>query len=211
MALSVGDMLRIKTTMEFGGKNCLNIFHVKLSGVGGVSYQTELAFAIGWSVNIMNEIMNILTSNTTLKEVYVENLTEAGRPFAIHPTNVVGSQAADAYASYGAVAVRQSVTTRKTRNGYKRFVGVPESNVLNGVFASSYVTLGQTMSTNVLGGGLKVLYYETADTNEVATYSNVILKSVHSEPPVDADWQYVSAANFIDRPTTQNTRKILGS
>lgn len=205
------NVLRYKTTMIFDGKECLNVFHVRLMSNPETAWNTMLAMAIGFTETVMRPVMSLVTSGVVLSSVYVENLSEVDRPFANHPVNIVGAQANDAYASFGALGVRQEVSTRVTRNGYKRFVGVPENNVTNGVFASGYMTLFQNVATTVLGGSLIALKSAPTGGSDIVTVANIVLKSVHDVPVIDGQWQFVTSANAIDRPTTQNTRKIMGN
>lgn len=205
------DILRFRTNMEFEGKDCINVFHMRMLSNPEPGYNSMLAMAIGFTESVMRGVMVLLTSGVTLNNVYVENLSENGRPFANLPLNITGNQANDAYASFGALSVRQEVSTRVTRNGYKRFVGVPENNVTNGVFVSGYMTLFQTTVSNKLGGTNILFTSDISGGDDIITAAHIILKTVHSDPPANGEWQFVTSANALDRPTTQNSRKVLGN
>lgn len=210
MAISTGDVLRVKTYTDFLGVTALNIYHILVITADATNGLEPEQWAQGWAESFEDVIKVMRTSNAIVNRVVVENLSDPLFSFGEYPCEIAGSQAADAYASFGALAYRQNVGTRVTRNGYKRFVGVPENNVSNGVYSPTFLDLCSDLEL-FFGGGIQSLV--TPFPLPIGTFYHVVLKSTAVPPnlTINVDYQRVTSANFIDRPTTQNSRKVRGT
>lgn len=208
MTMNVGDIIRIKTTTEVLGVPTLNVYHVKIEEFFDTGFTNEAFLAVQFHKQVAAQFVGLCTIGAILKSTYVENLSDVGRPFATYSENIAGTQTGETLPTFVAFAYRQNVSNRVTRNGYKRYAGGSEAFCQSNDWSSTFVSSATALSIYL--GGSAVVIEDSIETGSPAlSYSNIILKSVHSDPPAITDWQRVTSASFINSPTSQTTRKRL--
>lgn len=124
---SVGDILRFTVFQSYLGQVCLNVDFREIDSLPPGSV-TESVLALSYANLYETEVLPIQHQDVTLTRVLCENLTD-GVSFGETFPNVVGTQTGDPMPSYVSLAMKLSRTTKVTRNGSKRIVGVQEQNV----------------------------------------------------------------------------------
>lgn len=132
----IGDILRVTAKQTLFGENMFNVFFYEVfAGSNGLLVLGAIAdeWAAEWKLNIAAA----LSVEVELVEVKIENMTN-GVDFIEFPTSQNGNIAGECSPSFVAYGVQQKRSTKVTRNGSKRFSGVPESQ-----HTDNEVTLGQ--------------------------------------------------------------------
>lgn len=103
---------------------------------------------------------------------------------------------------YNAFPIRLYRTYKDTRNGAKRIPGVTEEMVSVNGFESSVVTAWRAIEDD---------FADTFEDGDIVTWSPVIVRTsilgVPIEDPADYIFNPVASSQFINRVTTQNSRK----
>lgn len=210
MSINLGDFLKVRLKMTVDGVACYNMFHFRVQGGINASYATEMGVAIGFNATVVTPLMPMLSAGTIVREIRVTNLSDVGEPFAILPVSRTGTLVGATMPSFTCFSIRQNVSTNVTRNGYKRFSGITEEVVAGGVFIGSYPTAGTNLA-GLLGTDALTLHDAEEPSEDIVTVANVILKSTVSTPPASGEWQYVTSAQFMNRVTSQTSRKFFNS
>jgi len=133
--LSDGNILRFTVMQTYLGQVCLNVDYrqVTLLDTEPEDYN-DIAF--GYRANWINAIQsNFQVAAVTLNQVLVENVSD-GVGVGANTTPVNSSNAGEGAPSFVALGIRQNRTTRITRHGQKRIVGLPEN-----YFAANTLTI----------------------------------------------------------------------
>lgn len=208
MSVQVDDILKIITTSEMTGAVSKNVYHVKVTQELYAGNVTETMVAKMFHEQIAKRFIDLAVTYMSLLSTKVINLTQPNQPFGEYAYTIAGSQAGDNAPTFVAFSYRQTVSTNLTRGGYKRFMGVSETFMAGNNFTGAFVT-SATTAGGYIGGGVQILFYPDDTGDEAIAYRNIILKSSHSNPPISTDYQNVEGVQFINSPTTQNTRKRL--
>lgn len=104
--------------------------------------------------------------------------------------------------NYTAFPIRLIRTLKDTRSGYKRIPGVSEEMVVENSFTGATVTAWNAFAPLLAG---------TLTDTALNTWTPVIVRTTQLGEPIENPAQYVynpiSSAIFINRATTQNSRK----
>ncbi len=109
---------------------------------------------------------------------------------------VAGASMSNAYA----VSLRLFRTTNETRSGWKRFSGLVEENTNFNSFTAAYIVDLDSLAF--------VLAQDLVDGAD--RFKPVIVRKPFSTKDNDPDWvrNLISSVAVVDRPTTQNSRKL---
>lgn len=201
--VSTLPLFQIKENQSYAGvEGFLNVYwYIQLTGV------TALALDVANAFNAKFSVPRRATANTGWQSV----LTEADQVNSLSNFAAIagygagtlsdGSQLAPQFV---ASSIRLLRTTKETRSGWKRYMGLTELAIQGATLAPAYLALMQTLAINV-GGTL------TVGLNTL--FPVIVAKTYSPGPPRELNppelWLYnlVSAAQAVDRTTTQNTRK----
>lgn len=133
------DIIRITDRQTLLGQVVLNVYFYQLQDTGtfGDGYLDDIAAHFVEAVITPVTALQINVLEHT--ELFLENLTN-GLDILTYDTDfpiegsVSGEDVMPPFVSYGFQLIRES---RATRNGYKRFAGVPENMVDSGVYVGS--------------------------------------------------------------------------
>lgn len=204
---AVGTVNRIYTVKLFGtysGVQTLNVFHYRIS----IALQpTAEEVSDNFQSEVLAAIQDIVRSNVNYNTVEVIDEMDVAN-FGTFDIDVSGTgpSTGEAMASFVAIPIRLLRSSRDLRSGWKRFAGVDETSVITNTFTTSFETLVQTAVPDIvqdLNIGLGVLPL-------------VILRNrpTPSTPTIDPEdpttWLYsdVAEGQFVNRVTTQNSRKF---
>lgn len=188
---AVGDFMQLVLTSEFAGVECKNIFYYRVQTAGSA---TDLLNE--WTLELFPKIQAITSTSVTYISRNVYNLNDLTdfdeRQFG---AGTDGDVVGDALPSFNAWGFKLNRTDRTTRNGAKRFVGVPESasnlGVHDGSLSTEIASLEFELSDLVQGAGTSV-------------FQPIIYRSGTSTG--NGVWNDVSSASY-QRITSQNSRK----
>jgi len=207
MALEVGSILQFAVGGVIYGQRVMNVWHYEIATQQGTP--NIVNYAEAWWNHVKDEYRAIPaaqydTAFLNIHAVEADNLTGEAGDFPIPAGERAGTrsnQSTTFSPSFLAAGAKLNVATRATRSGQKRFYGLVEADVTDGILQSAVVTaIGAllsvmtstlTLGAPALGGGLRcVVARKDAVSGLVTATQNVTGFSVN--PQV----------------TTQNTRKI---
>ena len=116
------------------------------------------------------------------------------------PTTPAGLVNGTQMSTFVAVSIRLNRASTELRNGWKRFTGLVEELTASTTFAGSYVTTLQATAVTL----------STVLTGVTGIYQPSIVRKPFSTKEQTPDWEAidVGGATVLNRPTTQNSRKI---
>jgi len=194
-----GDLIRGIDRQEYLDEEVLNIYFYRYAPVAPATNDVYDVLADFFENNLIPAVAATQADLLTHTNINIVNLSN-GIDFLDRPITIRGdlattsSEALPSYVSIGYMLIRESLVTR---NGYKRFAGLPEYVVQGNEYSiSSTLTdaIEDQLSTDVFSG-LTVIY------------EPVIVKHPIGSPPV-ASYQYSSIGDAqLRKLGTQNTRK----
>ena len=203
--VNVGDIIRVTLFSGVGTETFLNIYHYEMTTVS----EPALVFA-GFRTSFekywLNPSRPYFSPRLTWKSIKIENLSDVDRPFQEYPLAVSGTATGEDAPNFVAVQYKLVVGTRKTRAGYKRYSGLTEGAFSGNQWLGTWFVAMRNFE--VFHGN--PITIEQPSNTVVGNARPIVLKKYTAPTPTSDDWQAVSFANIIDRPTTQNTRKIRG-
>lgn len=199
MAIDAGDVLRFTVVQSYDSQQVLNVFYYKV-GVLGVSTLTPAEIAENFWDSVKVNWRGCAAIAVTFDKVVLEDLDgdfDYGE-YVISGAERAGLASGVSMASYEAYAIKLNRTSRLTRNGAKRLVGVTETQVdafgllTSGMF-NALQLLADDFATD-LRVGVAVLAEPV-----IVGFPNAH-RALRVEVPIDA----ATAAAYT---STQNTRK----
>lgn len=198
MAANQGDLLQLTTVATYYGQQCLNVYYYRYQPVAPSADDVYEAI-VDWFVdNVLEQVRQIQNVNLTYTGIEVRNLSN-GVDFynlAITPGTLSGTVTGEGLPSYVTYGFRLNRESLATRNGYKRFSGVSESQ-------------GSGNSYTPPAGNITNLTGELAEDiviGLVTIAEPVIVKRPISVPAGAYVYSGISSADFRG-VGTQNTRK----
>lgn len=204
--MQTGDIIRIRAIGNYLGQEVLNVFDYQVDALG-LPVVPLFTVLDEWHSDFVAMVQRHFVSAWQLTELDAENLTN-GLEIAKLPVTSGGNFTGEGMPSFTAVGVKLNRQTRITRNGAKRFVGVPEE-IVN--FDTLTMDASARSEIEQFCGNLRV--YPDVDGNGTI----VQLQPVIIGRTLDANQKYQLDLNKInivlnaevkDFVTTQNTRKV---
>lgn len=186
--------------------NALNVFHFQVSTPEPIVSPLVLGELIGdWFDSITDLLKPVTGTGLSWTRVYMRNMTNPLEFYDYNPPSpTAGSVAVEYNTPFIAWAFRLNRTTTLTRNGQKRFAGVPETLVENGVIIPGAVASMDDIAA-FIGEPQQFEIDETADPPFDVTLVPVIVRKT-SGGVLDV-FQYVASATYVS-VSSQTTRKI---
>lgn len=196
MAAVLGDFLRITMRGTLFDQTILNVFYYRVVSITGFSNDGYQAILDEFEANVWDNVRPIISSDYTLLDNAVQNVTNE-IDILTQNVNQAGSVLVGSLPSYVCYTFRLQRETVATRNGYKRFAGVPESLVTG----NNYI--GSLASLVAVQDGLK------ADLiSGVAGLAEPVIMKRPLPSPVPSSHPYASIGGSDFRGIgSQNTRK----
>lgn len=189
--MAQGDMYRLMVKSTLLNQETLSVFHYEHTTGTGTSADLREAF----NTILFPTILDIQNDALVSYEVNTINYNDVG-DFEAFPVNAPGRRVGNTmppYAAWGFVLNRSS---RTLRNGAKRFAGVSEEDVVDGV-ATAGVLPVLTICANTLGN---IISFGSNDfTPQIVRLDPITGLPIANIPVANASYR---------RVTTQNTRKF---
>lgn len=201
MSIEVADLIQINAEVECLGQTCLNVFHYRVaSRDAGVVYQdVQDAFNEWWGVSVVP----ITSANAILTRQTILNLTN-GLDIHEDVVSTPGGLSGDDLPSFNAWGFQLVRTTRLTRHGSKRFVGVLEAQTVGNEPAAGLVDELNTCAAKLKEGIVR------SGTAADMTLTPIIIgrtKNLAGVYELDLAKVNLVADAVFTRITSQNSRK----
>lgn len=195
-----GDVFRITMCAELFEQQVCNVFYyIVAAWTGNVSLEDVLNEFID---TVIDPVRQAQSNSLVYQDLSIAD-TNQPEVFFEMPLTVAGIGAASpslpSYAAFGFKLVR---TDRSTRNGAKRFAGVPEAAVTGNAIVSPTATVYTNIET-ALAANLVV----TGTGGGAATLNPCIVRFSPLDPYQISELNLVSEAQIQPNATTQNSRK----
>jgi hypothetical protein len=138
VAAALNDVIKVVANQRQNGQLVQNVYHyqvVTLTGLEG----PYLEIVRDWMINeVLPPILVIQSSQLVYESLFIINMSN-GVDFLEHTfsPNLPGEGEVNVLPPYATMTFRLIRETLATRNGYKRFAGVPENIQQNGVYIGS--------------------------------------------------------------------------
>lgn len=197
--MAQGDLIQIVDRQVYLSEEILNVYYYRYILVTGATNDIYPALADWFEDNVISAVCGVQVDVLIHTELEIRNLTN-GVDIYTRPLNTAGDIAENSagwepsYVSINIQLVRESLVTR---NGSKRFGGLPESSIAGNVY--TFPTGAQEDIEGSLAADVMI--------GSVNTFEPIIVKRPIGSPPVTT-YQYssIGSAQFT-RLGTQNTRK----
>lgn len=202
MSIGTNNVLEVRTRSSLLGQTCRNVFHYRVVSTEALVDEQHVAeqFALWYNIHI-NTILN---PAAVLEQVMVLNLTN-GVGLGDAAVNQPGDHAGAVLPPFVAAGFRLNRATQTTRHGYKRFSGINEEDVANGVYVSGAVSLFEDVATALFES---VIVTGTVDL-DFEIHPIIVGRSlVEGTYVIDLTRTNEIASVTVLDPTTQNTRKF---
>jgi len=203
------DILELVLQGTYGSASLItqNVFHYEIhvpSPFVLSDYGTSLIDE--WNDHVMSVVQNVISSNCGWQQMTVRNLTDTDEIFiSAFTEQLSGAVTGDClppYASWGFLYRR---STTATRNGYKRFCGVPESSQINGEPTAGAAIALQSVALHLSNSFTLTLEAASAAPDVDVEFVPVIVRK-------DATGALITSQNIVAvQPCgigTQNSRKF---
>lgn len=196
MAASLGDFLRITVTGDMFDQTILNVFYYRVVSLTGFTNDGYEALADDFQSKVISPVRLATSSDYVFRDMLVQNVTNEIDIYT-ETLNLAGQQLLSALPSFVCYTFRLQRESVFTRNGYKRFAGVPESFVTGNEYVGT-----QTLIDNIAAG----LYADL--TSGLALLAEPVIMKRPLPTPVPSSHPYSSIGGADFRGIgTQNTRK----
>lgn len=194
-------IFEIKLKQFYLQRNVLNVFHYR--AIEGTA-PTASAVANSFELQKVDAIISIQNSGLEHTAIEVIELTAVDNFIEVGLTGVIGELTGTSMAAFFASSFRYLRTTRETRGGWKRFAGLTEEVIDGNDFVATFETAAAAVATE-LAANMPV---GILNLRPIILSPRYTALPVVNPLPVD-EWVYndVAGVQFVDRVTTQNTRK----
>ena len=201
MTIEIADLIQIDARVTHLGRETHNVFHYRVASRDeGITY-ADVAnhFEDWWG----NHPATIMSANAVLDLVEITNLTNGLDIYqqSFSTAGLLGGADMPTFTAWGFRLIR---TTRLTRHGSKRFVGVIEETTLGNSPAASIED-----ELSAVAVGLEAGIMVSGTTTDITLTPIIIGRTLNEENQYVLDTtkvNLVSGAEFT-RITTQNSRK----
>lgn len=198
MAAEFGDLLQLVDNQSYLGQQVLNVYYYRVTAALGIADPYLNLLNDYWEEHVLAPILAVQVDALTHNSREWRNLSNNTDLFSANeviPGNVSVSDAVSmpSFASLGFLLRRESLVTR---NGYKRFAGLPDDAVSGNAWTGSVPDL--TAIELALAADLNIGLLSVAEP--------VIVKRPIAAPVASFDYSSIGSAQFRGIGT-QNSRK----
>jgi hypothetical protein len=132
VAASLGDYLQFDVLSIYLGQNCHNVFYYKVNSITGLGGNYLEALCQWMETNVLTPVAQIQADAVEYVSITAKNLTNV-LDFHVEPVGfngVIASVAASRLPSWVAASFKLNRETLATRNGWKRFTGMQDGQVI---------------------------------------------------------------------------------
>ena len=195
MPTVTNELYKITLQGTYFDQTWVNVFwYYNFAGVGN---ETLAQVASGFDDNIIDAMAAAQNEDVLYKTIRVSHVNGTLADVNITPSQVNGDIVNTPMAPFLAASIRLNRTTKETRNGWKRIVGLTEENTGATSFSGAFTTLLTALGTAIL------------DPISAGTGTdNLVPVIVRETSPGNWIYNDIQSIQVINKPTTQNTRKI---
>lgn len=191
----VNTLMKVTLTGSYFSQIWKNVFWYY--NVGGSGTDSLINVADEFNDNVIPSFALAVNTDTLINEIRVDHVNGTLADYVRGPSITVGAVVGTAMPPFLAASIRLNRTTKETRNGWKRVIGLIEENVGALSFGGGYVTLLGALGTAIedkldMGGGL----------------NNMEPSIIREVTPGVFLYNLINGHLVINEPTTQNTRKV---
>lgn len=199
MASVLGDLWQVVDRQSYLGQTILNVYYYRVTSVTGINDDGYAAFAVWFQTTVLGPIADVQSVDLNHNLLQIRNLSNNLDLFEL-PIDIDGEATggAGSMPSYVTITYKLIRESLATRHGFKRFAGVPESQVTG----NTWLTAGGSFDTAIAAA----LAADWVDG--IVTMAEPVIVKRPISPPVGTSYIYssIGAAQF-SRLGTQNTRK----
>jgi len=201
--MALGDIYEVKLFQDYGLRiqECLNVYYLR---------QTSVA---GDSISVVSTVLDVIDplvrawQTTIMKTSFIEarNLFNVTDFIAqdVSSSALIGANTDSALPVHDTVTFRLIRTSRDINNGYKRYSGLGEGSVENGVINAS----GTIVALEALREALSAPMVDP--DNEDITYDLVILKRLRHEPDEEHTKVWYTLPTTVEDAVYSNPASVL--
>ena len=154
MGALLGDFLRITMSSFMFDQTILNVLYYRVTSIAGFTDDGYEACLDDFVDNILEPVQLATSTDFRFDSLYLQNISN-GIDIATRNIGLDGSIGAGSLPSFVNYTFRLQRETVATRNGYKRFAGVPESYVTGNTYTGPgglIDTIEQGLALDLLSG-----------------------------------------------------------
>lgn len=194
MAVVNSGVYEVKLRGRYMDKDILNVFHYFRGG--GLNDGSPI-LALKWDTAILASLLAIASDQLTYTSIEVEPIFGGDIGTTRVLSNANGGVTGAILPPHFAIPFKYFRSEKATRNGSKRFSGVTESMIDNGVFTPNFFIAMETAATALSG----------TITDAAGDFLPIILRRPDTEGFVNVTMSTVSDVAALNRVSTQNSRK----
>lgn len=204
--MAAGDVYELIDRQTLQGQQCLNVYFYQTTVAGDDYRATDLIDE--FLADVMPDIRTIQTADVLHIEISARNLFDPtdreDRAISLAGTGAYS----DVQNNFSAIGFSLTQDNGAVKNGAKRYAGVPDENVTDGVIVSAgYITYLNTLATQL---------FQTLAVGAVDAFAPVIVKRIlnlagdYVLPDVVGDLVvgFITDAVFNPLVTSQTSRKV---
>ncbi len=203
--MALADFWQLKDNQILGGRNILNVYHLKRLLVGATASDVAQAFL---DHVLTATFLALQDNNLTRTTVEVENLGTPTDFAALDSSAKVGTDSGDHPAIFNAATIQFNRTRIDMKNGQKRFLFGNDTDAVDGVWSAGFLTNLDTVAATIIDPWEK----DSAPGVDVCAF--VILKRfcvIEGQSPCQAyrlpdDNTEIDDNHYIPIATTQRAR-----
>lgn len=195
MPAVTNELFKVVLTGTYFSQVWNSVFwYYNVAGVGNLNLQDV---ADDFDAEIMVAFGNVANTSTIFSNIRVAHVNGTLADVNRTPSVLIGVRAGNATPPFVAASIRLNRTTKETRNGWKRIIGPVEEDMGALSWSGSYVTLLDALGT--------AMEQQLSMGGAVNNLDPVIVRQL-----TPTTWLYnlIAGTQSINKPTTQNSRKV---
>jgi len=190
--VNLADTYRLVLNAVIAGEEISNVFHFGRSAPAGSAAGLTTSF-ISTVLPIIQDVVSAAVLFTTVDATNLDDPDDTASSLA----NVAGLRGTDIVSTFNAWGFRLYPSVGSIQTGGKRFAGVTENEISNGVAVGTQLTRLAVLATR-----LQTPFFQGLITYTPAIYSRIIVATI---PIIRVATIAAAAYNW---QTTQNSRKV---
>ena len=195
MPTPTAGLYEISLTGDYYGIDFANVFHYW--NVSNIPINNFANVATEFNDNIAAQLTLFTNTNVNYREIVIRDVLGLANDFVSVPTVGTGAQPGEGAPSFAAMAFRLGVSTKETKKGAKRFVGIAEANKDGNTVTAGLFGLMQAFEPNLL----------QALNDAGVFYSPVIYGKATPSQPLRSVVNLITSATALQTVTSQVSRK----
>lgn len=200
MVLTYAEVVELVLEGQCSGVNTINVFHYGVVSGGGAEAITLEAAATAFATSVVSPLTLLLTEEATFSAVRARMFYD---PVLEHIENIgeQGTSESDTLPPFCTLGFIYRRSNLLTRNGYKRFSGIPEEQQSSGHVSPAYAATCATFAAALADDLLGVV------GEDIVIFTPVIVSKVSGGAAIVPPANYPISTVQFQGIGTQNSRK----